>query len=192
MKAYLNQLFHTDIDYYLDMLYKAAAVALLVTAVYALVRLLRLKKRGAFWDAGETRQTLLVCYLAGLLALTMVPNSLWGGLWQLVRYGWPLEPMRLFTLTFRFSSLPTHLSIQELLNVALYVPFGLLYPWARRQSVPRTLVAGVVLSLAVELVQPFVGRSFDLSDLLLNFIGTLLGAAVYTLIRWAWQTCSRK
>lgn len=64
--------------------------------------------------------------------------------------------------------------------------------WARRRSFPHTLAAGAALSLAIELVQPFVGRSFDLSDLLLNFIGTLLGAAVYTLVRWAWQTCSRK
>lgn len=192
MKAYLNQLFHTDVDYYLGMFYEAAAVAVLGAAVYVLVRLLRMKRRGARWDAGETWQALLVCYLAGLLALTVVPNSLWGGLWQLVRYGWPLEPMRLFTLTFRFSPLPACLGMQELLNVALYVPFGLLYPWARRRSFPHTLAAGAALSLAIELVQPFVGRSFDLSDLLLNFIGTLLGAAVYTLVRWAWQTCSRK
>ena len=192
MKAYLNQFFHTDVDYYLSMFYEAAAVALLVTAVYALVRMLRLKKRGTRWDAGETRRTLLVCYLAGLLALTAVPNSLWGGLWQLVRYGWPMEPMHLLTLTFRFSPLPARLGMQELLNVALYVPFGLLYPWARRRSVPRTLAAGAVLSLAVELVQPFVGRSFDLSDLLLNIIGTLLGAAVYMVLRRAWQMCKNE
>lgn len=182
MKAYLNQLFHTDVDYYLGMLYEAAAVALLATAVYTLVRVLLLKKHGARWGAGETRQGVLVFYLAGLLALTVVPNNLWGGLWQLVRYGWPMEPMHLLTLTYRFSPLPARLGMQELLNAALFVPFGLLYPWARQRSLPRTLAAGTALSLAIELVQPFVGRSFDLSDILLNVTGTLSGAAVYAFL----------
>lgn len=184
MRAFLNRLFHTDIDYYLGMFYEAAVVALLVAAVYALVRVLRLKKRGVRWDGGETLRLLLVGYFAGLLALTLVPNTFWGGLWQLVRYGWPPEPMRLLTLTYRFSLLPARLGMQELLNAALFVPFGLLYPWARQRSLPRTLAAGTALSLAIELVQPFVGRSFDLSDLLLNFIGTLLGAAAYASARW--------
>lgn len=185
MKTYLNRLFHTDVDYYLNMFCEAAVVALLVTAVYVLVRALWLKKRGARWHAGETRQGLLVCYLAGLLALTAVPNTLWGGLWQLLRYGWAPEPMRLLTLSFRFSPLPDGLGMQELLNMVLYVPFGVLYPWVRRRPILHTLAAGAALSLAIELVQPFVGRSFDLSDILLNFIGTLAGAAVYMVVRWA-------
>lgn len=184
MRAFLNRLFHTDVDYYLNMFYEAAVVALLVAAVYVFVRAWHLKKRGMRWDGGETLRLLFVGYFAGLLALTVVPNTLWGGLWRLVRYGWALEPMRLLTLTYRFSPLPARLGMQELLNILLYVPFGVLYPWARRRSILHTLTAGAALSLAIELVQPFVGRSFDLSDILLNFIGTLAGAAVYMVVRW--------
>ena len=40
-----------------------------------------------------------------------------------------------------------------------------------------------MLILAIELVQPVVGRSFDANDVILNFTGVLLSTGLFQLIR---------
>lgn len=62
-------------------------------------------------------------------------------------------------------------------NVLMLVPFGFLAPllWERLRGL-RALPAGLALILAIELLQPFTGRSFDVDDIFLNFLGVLAGA----------------
>lgn len=67
------------------------------------------------------------------------------------------------------------------LNVVLFVPVGFVWTWAAvRAGRPWTtaLLAGIGLSLLVELVQLVapLGRAVDVDDVLLNSLGTLLGA----------------
>lgn len=76
--------------------------------------------------------------------------------------------------------------MQVVLNVVLFVPFGilglLLFEWSRAV----TVAAGAALSLAVEVTQytavwgifPCAYRIADVDDLMLNTIGTALGVAV--------------
>ena len=37
------------------------------------------------------------------------------------------------------------------------------------------LKIAVIIPIAVEIIQPIVGRSFDVDDLILNFIGIVVG-----------------
>lgn len=62
-------------------------------------------------------------------------------------------------------------------NVLMLVPFGLLAPllWEKLRGW-RVLPVGLGFILAVELLQPLTGRSFDIDDILLNFLGILAGA----------------
>ena len=67
------------------------------------------------------------------------------------------------------------------LNVALFVPVGFLWTWAAvrsGRSWATALLAGIGLSVFVELVQFLapLGRAVDVDDVLLNSLGTLLGA----------------
>ncbi|MDZ7781376.1 MAG: VanZ family protein [Gemmatimonadota bacterium] len=68
-----------------------------------------------------------------------------------------------------------------LLNVAMFVPLGLLA--ARRLGVWRTFLLGAGLSAGIEMAQLFLpGRFSTLADLVANGSGALAGALLYTLL----------
>lgn len=63
------------------------------------------------------------------------------------------------------------------MNTLLTVPLGVLLPlcWKQYQRLPRTLAAGFLVSLSIELSQMFCFRATDIDDLILNTLGTVLG-----------------
>lgn len=67
-------------------------------------------------------------------------------------------------------------------NVAMFVPVGLLTPAATGWRWGRTVLAGASTSVALEVVQVFTGRSGDVDDVLLNTVGTGLGAVAGVLV----------
>jgi hypothetical protein len=77
-------------------------------------------------------------------------------------------------------------------NLVLLAPLGILLPivFLRLRSLPRIVIAGVLISAAVETVQgSFVsGRAFDIDDVLLNALGVvaaylLAGRKIATVVR---------
>jgi len=66
-----------------------------------------------------------------------------------------------------------------LLNIALFVPLGLVMAWSD-WSLVRTTILGAGLSLAVECAQRFIpGRHPAMDDVMANTIGACLGAALW-------------
>ncbi|HEY2805659.1 MAG TPA: VanZ family protein [Gemmatimonadales bacterium] len=66
-----------------------------------------------------------------------------------------------------------------LLNIALFVPLGLVLAWSG-WSVKRTALTGGVLSVLVETAQWFIpGRHSALDDVVANTIGAMVGAALW-------------
>lgn len=79
---------------------------------------------------------------------------------------------------------------QGLLNLAMFVPIGLLGVLAVRRVLPAFLGASL-LSVATELCQalaPWVGRACDSSDVVMN----VLGAGIGTLAAWAYLGATGK
>jgi glycopeptide antibiotics resistance protein len=74
-----------------------------------------------------------------------------------------------------------------LANVLLYIPFGLLLPFAidRPGGILVTLALGAACALGFELLQGayVVGRTFDIDDAITGFAGAGIGAAVASLVR---------
>jgi len=70
-------------------------------------------------------------------------------------------------------------------NVILFVPVGWLLALLARRSLVTPLLVGCGLSVAIELVQAVVFRSPDIDDVILNTVGTLLGALVASALRGA-------
>jgi glycopeptide antibiotics resistance protein len=70
-----------------------------------------------------------------------------------------------------------------LVNVLLFVPFGLAGPWRRapgRRRLLGAVVAGAALSLTVEFVQVFShARLPTATDVVANAAGSLIGAALW-------------
>lgn len=65
----------------------------------------------------------------------------------------------------------------SLLNVLLFLPFGIFLPvlWTTFRSLFRTVLCGLLLSAAIEFLQIFTYRATDVNDLITNTLGTLLG-----------------
>lgn len=70
-------------------------------------------------------------------------------------------------------------------NVVMFMPwgFGLTLLWKRKQKLPSIVLHGLGLPVFIETCQFFIGRSVDVDDLILNFAGNCLGAALYFAVR---------
>lgn len=71
------------------------------------------------------------------------------------------------------------------LNVALFVPFGLGLAVWRRWGILRVVPFGFALSVLVETAQYMLplGRAVDVDDVVLNTVGTALGALTVSVVR---------
>ena len=75
---------------------------------------------------------------------------------------------------------------QIVLNVIMTVPFGFLFPLTRRESARfgRTVLFCFLMSLGIELLQPLIGgRSSDITDLITNVTGGMIGYAFFVIFR---------
>lgn len=69
-------------------------------------------------------------------------------------------------------------------NIALFVPFGfiitdMLKEKAGKINVFITLLITFLTSLTIETIQMFIGRSFDIDDIILNITGGAVGFLIY-------------
>lgn len=80
----------------------------------------------------------------------------------------------------------------SLLNVLLFVPFGFFLPvlWKKYQKLHRTIGAGFLMSLSIEILQIFTYRATDINDLITNTTGTVLGFLSGSLILRKMPECS--
>ena len=70
------------------------------------------------------------------------------------------------------------------LNIIMLIPFGVFLPvyFAKFRKLLPTVLAGVIMSLAMEVLQLFTFRATDVDDLIMNTLGTLLGYIIGALI----------
>lgn len=149
------------------------------------------KHREALRPLPEVLRVLFVCYLTGLISLVVLPANFWLNVYDGLLYGWWNE----FGTVFRFAGANLVPSVVKCLmgtlpwedfdvaallgNVALFVPMGVFLPLVTpMQNWKRLLPAAALIPLACELVQAVFDRSFDIDDLLCNFLGVVLGAAL--------------
>ncbi len=73
-------------------------------------------------------------------------------------------------------------------NIVMFVPWGLGLPllWKKNQRVGRVLLFCALLPLGIEATQLFIGRSVDVDDWILNFLGGCLGGLLYVVLRRGW------
>ena len=67
-------------------------------------------------------------------------------------------------------------------NIVLFMPYGILYPlsWGKKKGFLGFVLTVLVFIMALELAQMWTNfGAFDVDDILLNFIGALLGYFIY-------------
>ena len=61
-------------------------------------------------------------------------------------------------------------------NVLMFVPMGIFLPLTfPRLSRQKLWLSAIIVPIIIEIIQPIVGRSFDIDDLICNSIGILIG-----------------
>lgn len=88
-----------------------------------------------------------------------------------------------FTEIFRYKIGSKMFILNVIGNIAIFIPFG--YFISRYLKTKRHLpifMITIITSLCIELVQLYIGRSFDIDDILLNCIGGIIGHAFYLLL----------
>lgn len=175
---------------------QALPVVLLAGLVYVVTRILWVKKavgRRHNWPA-ELMRCLFVCYLAGLVCLVILPANYLLSVYDALFFGWWAQIPPLFrlgnvnltptVLEYTGGSLALGSWVRQMLvlNVAMLIPFGFFLPLLTAKARGKSAFLIAILSpLAIETLQFFIGRSFDIDDLLCNFIGILIGL----LLAWA-------
>ena len=168
--------FSTYPGYFLEVLPIALAAAYLYWRKH---RSMAQTKRELLWSS------VFVCYLTGLLCLTLAQKMI-GNIWYFLFYRLPSgDSIRLFNFEFDFElDFFEHLRSENVFNLLMYLPFGVLYPLSRRKDGwGRTLLAGLLLVVGIELLQPIFGRAFDINDVVLDTLGTSLSATLFFLCR---------
>lgn len=76
---------------------------------------------------------------------------------------------------------------QVVLNIIMTMPFGFLFPLTQRKNARffKTVFFCFLMSLGIELLQPLINgfRSSDITDLITNVIGGILGYGFYMIFK---------
>ena len=95
-----------------------------------------------------------------------------------------LQPFE--TIGKQVSALPSDESLTQLLgNTVLFAPWGFFVPllWRRfRRLIPLALMC-LALTCWIEFTQLFIGRTVDVDDLILNFLGSMCGGGLWWIVR---------
>lgn len=65
-------------------------------------------------------------------------------------------------------------------NIIIFIPFGYFVSnYIKANKISHILFVSVFTSLTVEFVQHYIGRSFDIDDIILNVLGAMTGFLIY-------------
>ena len=124
--------------------------------------------------------TLMYAYLSLVLYFTMMPVA--ASIPFMLDH--PYKPMNLVPF-IDVSLRRGDFFRQVFLNVIMTLPFGFLFPLTRnkRASFGVTVFFCFLMSLSIELLQPFFDRSSDITDLITNVTGGALGYGLYAVFK---------
>ena len=159
---------------------------IVLSVLYLLVLFPRWKKRGTLFI-----RTVMYVYLAFVLFFTLMP----------IITSLPFvfnHPYEVHLIPFDdYVNGRGDFMRQIILNVVMTVPFGFLFPLTQKRSkrsFANTALATFLLSLTIEVLQPFINgfRSFDVTDLITNTLGGVVGYGCFAIIRPVVDHSSRK
>lgn len=182
----------TILGYFLQVL----PIACIVGILFAVIRFFLLKKRKIQikWKL-EILQVIFACYLTGLISLVVLPANFWLCFYDGIFFGWWDEMGRMFQLgevnlvPSVIKCLAGELSLGNWVktmligNIVMFVPFGFFFPLVTGlKSKKKMALAAIIVPICFEVVQLFFGRSFDVDDLICNFIGIIIGTMIVYVI----------
>ena len=169
--------------------FQAIPITLIVGIVYSIIRIAVIKKKKLGFSFGkELVKLLFVCYLTGLITLVILPANFWLKLFDGIFYGWwnNFGPVFSFGCFNFVPSVVKALSgeltlgswVKTMLigNIVMFLPLGFFLPFVSKKVNNKNIfILAALIPIAAELLQLIFGRSFDVDDLICNFIGIVAG-----------------
>ena len=91
--------------------------------------------------------------------------------------GYNLVP---FSEMFRYEIGSTSFYLNVVGNIVIFIPFGyLISTYIKPKRILSILIVSFISSATVEFVQLFIGRSFDVDDIILNSLGAIIVFLIY-------------
>ncbi len=85
-----------------------------------------------------------------------------------------------FTEILRYKVGTPGFNLNVIGNIAMFIPFGYFVSgYVKASKISHILFISTITSSTVEFVQHFIGRSFDVDDILLNVTGAIIGFLLY-------------
>lgn len=85
-----------------------------------------------------------------------------------------------FTEISRYTFGSNLFKLNVLGNILAFIPLGYFVSfYIRPKKVWPVLVVSTIISTSVEFIQLFIGRTFDVDDIILNVLGAILGYLIY-------------
>jgi len=68
-------------------------------------------------------------------------------------------------------------------NIVLFIPFGyFVSDYLKANKIRHIMIDSILISLSAEIIQYLIGRAFDIDDIILNAVGSLIGFMIYITI----------
>lgn len=176
---------------------QALPISLIAGIAYAVIRFVKRKRtERPIGLLDETVKLLFVCYLTGLISLVILPVNFWLYVYDGIFLGWWDDMPPVFSFG-GFNLAPTIIKalsgeliigswVKTMLigNIAMFLPLGFFLPFVTEKVNRKNIfVVAMVVPFIAELLQMIFGRSFDVDDLICNFIGIVSGFFVCVAIR---------
>lgn len=85
-----------------------------------------------------------------------------------------------FREMFRYPVGSENFNRQVIGNILLFMPFGFFATYYTKiKKISSISFMSILVSLTIEVVQKYIGRSFDVDDIILNVVGGILGFLVH-------------
>lgn len=170
--------FNTYIGYFLQ----ALPPALIVSIIYGLIKFKNDKRT-------QTRKKIFscifICYITGLICLTVgfdLMNIIW---YRLLYHSDPGYSVNWFNGDFDFTiDFMRNIGGETIGNFLMFFPFGILYPLSQKELQWKNIILkGIIFVLIIEILQPILGRAFDINDIILNSLGIIVSTTIFMIIK---------
>lgn len=158
---------------------------LIATPIYLLIRRPWLKN-----DKREVILAIFFVYLAGLFAVTLrgtyqLPLDAFKNAVYRIKTlsGINIVPIKYIISYFKYATLDEFM-LNFVSNIVIFIPwgFGTMLLWQKNHKPIRLIALLIGITVFIEVFQIFIGRSFDIDDIILNFSGGLIGAIIYIIL----------
>ena len=151
----------------IDTAWPSLAIFLIVIILLRIMYLKQNKKKFVFHE--ELILLLFVTYILLLFELVTVRDVEFGGVYWIP-----------FREILRYDFGTNEFYRQVIGNIILFIPFGYFATYYSKLSKIRHIFfVTFITSSTIEIVQRFIGRSFDVDDIILNVIGGIIGFLLF-------------